>query len=139
MEEGKLSPVLDGHPSLRMPSPLITRRTRTQSTSDRGMRNPDQSGTIVSFCRTKGHGFIRPDEPRPGEPLIFVHVSDVEGEYIPVKEDRVTFRLCQIPPKMERSQAIHVRIINFCHTKHHKWNDPPSAEEKTEDSATFVN
>lgn len=140
MEDGgKLSPVLEG---LRMPSPLITRRTRTLSTSERGMRNPDQSGTIISFCRTKGHGFIKPDKPAgTGGDHIFCHVSDVEGEFIPLKEDRVTFRVCAIPPKMDRFQAIHVRIVNFSHAKHHKWNEPPSAEERREEQedATFVN
>jgi len=121
-----------------MPSPLITRRTRTLSTSERAMNNPESTGTIVSFCRTKGHGFVRPDGAKKEDPLIFIHVSDVEGEYIPIKEDRVTYRMCPIPPKMERHQAIHVRIVNFCHTKHHKWSEPPTAEEKL-DTTTFVN
>ena len=76
----------------------------------------------------------------PPCPLTLPLPRSVEGEYIPLKEDRVTFRLCPIPPKMDRYQAIHVRIVNFSHAKHHKWNEPPSAEEREEQNdATFVN
>jgi cold shock CspA family protein len=42
--------------------------------SDRAMRNPVVSGTIKSFSRTKGHGFITPKEE--GADDIFVHISE---------------------------------------------------------------
>lgn len=37
--------------------------------------------------------------------------------------DEVKYRLCIIPPKYEKHQAVHCQIINFCETKHKKWED----------------
>lgn len=36
--------------------------------------NPEVKGTIKSFCRAKGHGFITPEDD-PDEEL-FVHISE---------------------------------------------------------------
>ncbi|XP_076041038.1 cold shock domain-containing protein CG9705 [Oratosquilla oratoria] len=110
---------------LSLPSPIITRRTRTKSTSDIAFNNPEVKGKIKSFCRTKGHGFITPE----GETNdIFVHISDIEGEYIPLEGDEVSYKLCPIPPKREKCQATHVRIINFTPEVHHRWDCSPSEE-----------
>ncbi|KAG5679376.1 hypothetical protein PVAND_008945 [Polypedilum vanderplanki] len=101
-----------------MPSPIITRRTRTASTCDRAMRNPLISGTVKSFSRSKGHGFITPKE---GGEDIFVHISDIEGEYMPLPGDEVVYRMCAIPPKYEKFQAIHVQITNLTPEVHTRW------------------
>lgn len=105
---------------LQLPSPIITRRTRTASTSDRAMRNPIEEGKVRSFSRSKGHGFI---EPASGGDDIFVHISDVEGEYVPLPGDEVSYRLCFIPPKFEKTQAIHVQITHLTPEKHCKWEE----------------
>ena len=46
-----------------------------------------QEGTVSYFCRSRGHGYIRGDES--GEEH-FVHVSDIESEFVPMKEDKVS-------------------------------------------------
>ena len=48
------------------------------------------------FCRSRGHGYILGQDN--GEEH-FVHVSDVEGEFVPMKDDKVLWfilrlRLC---------------------------------------------
>lgn len=80
-----------------------------------------ETGKVKSFCRSKGHGFITRDED--GQDL-FVHISDIEGEYVPLPGDEVQYKLCPIPPKFEKNQAIHVNIINFTPEVHLKWDCP---------------
>ncbi|GLV45064.1 uncharacterized protein CBL_14363 [Carabus blaptoides fortunei] len=106
---------------LQLPSPIITKRTRTASTSERAFEHPETSGTIRLFCREKGHGFITPAE---GGEDTFVHISDIEGEYIPLPGDKVKYRLCPIPPKFEKYQAVHVHIVNLTPEVHQKWDTP---------------
>ncbi|KAL7638253.1 UNVERIFIED_CONTAM: hypothetical protein RMT77_010817 [Armadillidium vulgare] len=122
MSYNPLSPD-DHHSFLQLPSPIITRRTRTNSTCEIAKNNPEVKGKIKYFCRQKGHGFIAPDE---GSPDLFVHISDIEGEYVPLKGDEVTYRLCPIPPKREKFQATHVKIINFTPEVHQRWDCPPN-------------
>ncbi|MPC45351.1 Cold shock domain-containing protein [Portunus trituberculatus] len=133
---------------LLIPSPIVTRRTRTKSTSDIAISNPEVKGKVKFFCRAKGHGFIIPDD---GTEDLFLHISDIEehfpltlchshhltpspypltllpsysieGEYVPQEGDEVTYRLCPIPPKREKFQATHVRIVNFTPEVHHRWD-----------------
>merc|ERR1719376_1268679 len=91
---------------LTLPSPIITRRNRTKSTCEIALANPEVMGTIKSFCRQKGHGFISPQD---GSTDLFVHISDVDGEYVPQTGDEVRYRLCPIPPKCDKMQATHVQ------------------------------
>ncbi len=42
-----------------------------------------------------------------------MHISDIEGEYIPRKGDKVKFRLCPMPPKFDKFQAVHIQIVDF--------------------------
>lgn len=110
---------------LQLPSPIITRRTRTASTSARALANPIETGIVKSFSRGKGHGFIA---PHTGGEDLFVHISDIEGEYVPMPGDEVRFRLCIVPPKNEKHQAVHCEIINFCPKKHKRWEEPCTEE-----------
>lgn len=55
----------------------------------------------------------------------------IEGEYIPLPGDEVKYRLCPIPPKYEKNQAINVHIINLTPEVHLRW-DCPVSEEETE-------
>ncbi|XP_071525674.1 cold shock domain-containing protein CG9705-like [Panulirus ornatus] len=111
---------------LQIPSPIITRRNRTKSTTDIANSNPDVKGKVKYFCRSKGHGFITPDD---GADDLFLHISDIEGEYVPQEGDEVTYRLCPIPPKREKYQATHVRIINFTPEVHHRWDCKPDEDQ----------
>ncbi|XP_056389701.1 calcium-regulated heat-stable protein 1 [Hyla sarda] len=103
-----------------MPSPLPTRRTRTFSATVRASEGPVYKGVCKSFCRSKGHGFITPED---GGADIFVHISDIEGEYVPVEGDEVTYKVCSIPPKHEKKQAVEVVITHLAPgTKHETWS-----------------
>uniref|UniRef100_A0A6A7FZ68 Cold shock domain-containing protein CG9705-like n=2 Tax=Hirondellea gigas TaxID=1518452 RepID=A0A6A7FZ68_9CRUS len=116
----------DSGVKLQLPSPIVTRRTRTLSTNQIALSNPQVMGKIKSFCRAKGHGFVTPLD---GTVDIFVHISDVEGEYIPREGDEVRYRLCPIPPKREKMQATHMQIINFTPEVHLKWDCATSEDE----------
>ncbi|KOB79082.1 Tyramine beta hydroxylase, partial [Operophtera brumata] len=50
--------------------------------------------------------------------------STVEGEYVPLPGDEVIYRLCPIPPKFEKNQAVHVCIMHLIPEKHLKWDEP---------------
>lgn len=103
-----------------IPSPLPTRRTRTFSATLKASEQPVSKGVCKCFCRSKGHGFITPAD---GGPDIFVHISDIEGEYVPVEGDEVTYKLCTIPPKHEKKQAVDVVITHIKPgTKHETWS-----------------
>lgn len=38
------------------------------------MNNPEETGKVKYFCRSRGHGFITPDN---GSPDVFVHISEL--------------------------------------------------------------
>ncbi|KAJ8254355.1 hypothetical protein COCON_G00209670 [Conger conger] len=102
-----------------LPSPLPTKRTRTYSATARAISGPVFRGVCLSFSRSQGHGFIRPSN---GGEDIFVHISDIEGEYVPVEGDEVTYKVCPIPPKKLKMQAVEVTITHLNPgTKHETW------------------
>ena len=79
------SPGSPGVPQgLMLPDIIITRRTRTISMNGR-IEEDIHEGTVRFFCRSKGHGFLRDDV---GEEH-FVHVSDIESDFVPMKGDKV--------------------------------------------------
>ncbi|CAH8870391.1 unnamed protein product [Trichobilharzia szidati] len=49
-------------PHLVIPSPIFHKRNRTKSQSENALSGECGRGVIVSFCRQKGHGFIKPDD-----------------------------------------------------------------------------
>ncbi|XP_075421427.1 calcium-regulated heat-stable protein 1 [Ascaphus truei] len=103
-----------------IPSPLPTRRTRTVSATVRASEGPVYRGVCKCFSRSKGHGFITPAD---GGTDIFLHISDIEGEYVPAEGDEVTYKICTIPPKHEKHQAIDVVITHLAPgTKHETWS-----------------
>nr|XP_033785267.1 cold shock domain-containing protein C2 isoform X1 [Geotrypetes seraphini] len=102
-----------------LPSPLPTKRTRTFSATARASAGPIYKGTCKQFSRSQGHGFITPEN---GSEDIFVHISDIEGEYVPVEGDEVSYKMCPIPPKNQKFQAVEVVITHLApHTKHETW------------------
>ncbi|CAG5897354.1 calcium-regulated heat-stable protein 1 isoform 1-T2 [Menidia menidia] len=102
-----------------IPSPLPTRRNRTYSATARASEGPSFKGVCKCFSRSKGHGFITPSD---GGNDIFVHISDIEGEYVPVEGDELSYKICSIPPKMEKVQAVDVTITHLKPgTKHETW------------------
>ncbi|XP_061764945.1 cold shock domain-containing protein C2a [Nerophis ophidion] len=103
-----------------LPSPLPTKRTRTYSATVRAKSGPVFKGVCKKFSRSQGHGFIRPSH---GGEDIFVHVSDIEGEYVPVEGDEVTYKVCAVPPKNQKIQAVEVVITHLNPgTKHETWS-----------------
>ncbi|KAL0992558.1 hypothetical protein UPYG_G00094920 [Umbra pygmaea] len=102
-----------------IPSPLPTRRTRTSSATARASEGPTFHGVCKCFSRSKGHGFITPSD---GGSDIFVHISDIEGEYVPMEGDEVSYKVCSIPPKYQKVQAVDVTITHLKPgTKHETW------------------
>jgi len=109
--------------SMHPPSPLPTKRDRRASVSERAAKGPCNYGTVKFFCRQKGFGYITPTE---GGDDIFVHVSDVDGEFCPHEGDEVSFKMCPLPPKFEKVQAVHVVIKNLNPgVRHERWDQPP--------------
>ncbi|XP_030631678.1 cold shock domain-containing protein C2a [Chanos chanos] len=103
-----------------LPSPLPTKRNRTYSATVRARSGPVFKGVCKNFSRSQGHGFIRPSN---GGEDIFVHISDIEGEYVPVEGDEVTYKVCPIPPKNQKIQAVEVVITHLTPgTKHETWS-----------------
>lgn len=51
-------------------------------------------------------------------------LNSIEGEYIPLPGDEVVYRMCSIPPKFEKYQAIHVQITNLTPEVHTRWESP---------------
>ncbi|XP_060945535.1 calcium-regulated heat-stable protein 1 [Limanda limanda] len=103
-----------------IPSPLPTRRNRTCSATARASEGPVFAGVCKCFSRSKGHGFITPSD---GGKDIFVHISDIEGEYVPVEGDEVSYKVCSIPPKFEKVQAVEVTITHLNPgSKHETWS-----------------
>ncbi|XP_069766165.1 cold shock domain-containing protein C2-like [Narcine bancroftii] len=103
-----------------LPSPLPTKRTRTYSASARATLGPISKGKCKCFSRSQGHGFITPSD---GTEDIFVHISDIEGEYVPVEGDEVTYKVCAVPPKNVKYQAVEVVITHLAPgTKHETWS-----------------
>ncbi|KAM9392987.1 cold shock domain-containing protein C2 isoform 1-T2 [Pholidichthys leucotaenia] len=114
-EEGKAKPLPDD-----LLSPLPTKRTRTYSATARAQAGPVFMGVCKNFSRSQGHGFIQPSD---GGEEIFVHISDIEGEYVPVEGDEVTYKVCKIPPKNLKVQAVEVKITHLNPgTKHETWS-----------------
>jgi len=119
-------------------STLLPRRIRTASVCER-IKEGTQSGTVTYFCKSKGHGFIRPNDYQPergetersrgGTGEHFVHVSDVESDFVPLKGDQVSYRLCPVPPKFERCQAVTVTITKMVDSPHKRWDTPETPED----------
>lgn len=50
-------------------------------------------------------------------------LRSIEGEYVPVAGDEVTYKMCTIPPKNEKLQAVEVVITHLAPgTKHETWS-----------------
>ena len=58
------------------------------------MANGNQNGTSVSIP-------------------VFMHISDIEGEYIPRKGDRVRYQTCPMPPRFDKPQVIVLRKLDY--------------------------
>uniref|UniRef100_A0A803SPJ9 Calcium regulated heat stable protein 1 n=1 Tax=Anolis carolinensis TaxID=28377 RepID=A0A803SPJ9_ANOCA len=92
-------------------------------TASRASEGPTYKGVCKCFSRAKGHGFITPEE---GGLDVFVHISDIEGEYVPVAGDEMTYKLTTVPPKNDRLQAVEVVITHLAPgTKHETWSGLP--------------
>lgn len=147
------SPGSPGVPQgLMLPDIIITRRTRTLSMNGR-IEEDVHEGTVRFFCRSKGHGFIDDDMATATADAknhvtngnnsshgvnvsipVFMHISDIEGEYIPRKGDRVRYQTCPMPPRFDKPQAVHIQIIDFTPEVHHRWCDKETPEELAEDA-----
>lgn len=116
----------DAPSSTFLQRPVRAKRNRTISESERIMAGPSFKGIVAEFCRQKGHGFITPCD---GAEKLFFHISDIEGELVPMAGDEVTYKLFPIPPKNLKHSAAHVNIVHLRDdTPHQKWDSrlPPT-------------
>ena len=44
-----------------LPEVIVTRRTRTESLCGK-IESDVETGTVKYFCRSRGHGFVKPDQ-----------------------------------------------------------------------------
>ncbi|KAL7668274.1 hypothetical protein ACOME3_008982 [Neoechinorhynchus agilis] len=108
------------------PSPVPSRRLRTISACQRAAAGPDFTGVIDSFSREKGHGWISTKvEGDSGgrREKIFLHISDIEGDWVPRIGDIVTFKKHPMPPRNEKLQAVHVRFVHLKPGNRECWDD----------------
>lgn len=63
-----------------------------------------------------------------------MHISDIEGEFIPRKGDRVSYQVCPMPPRFDKPQGVHIKIIDFTPEVHKKWSEKETPEELQEDA-----
>ena len=57
--------------------------------------------------------------------IIIFYTCSIDGEYVPKEGDEVTYKVCKIPPKMEKVQAVHVKITHLVEgTTHETWDQP---------------
>jgi len=110
-----------------------TSRSRTISTSSETIHQ----GIIKKFSRTKGHGFIQqvykndesrnstsnapnsnfntptgptPPQPKIAQPMVYFHVSDIQGNLVPKENDECSFRIAFLPPR-DNEKAIEVKLL----------------------------
>ncbi|XP_052774303.1 calcium-regulated heat-stable protein 1-like [Mya arenaria] len=117
---GRESPQSPAHNKFLLPSPIPTRRNRTYSQSERALKSMSYKGKVKSFCREKGHGFIVREDNKE---IMFVHISDIEGEYVPKENDDVSFKLVPMPLNPAKQQAVHVKITHLAPgVSHETWS-----------------
>ena len=57
------------------------------------------------------------------ESLSLLLSSSIEGEQVPVEGDQVSYKICSIPPKHEKIQAVEVTITHLNPgSKHETWS-----------------
>ncbi len=118
-------------PNSALPDVIVTRRSRSDSVCGRILEE-EESGRVKYFCRSRGHGFVVPEGQ---DEEIFMHISDIEGEFVPREGDTVSYRLCPIPPRFDRFQAVHVHIVRFSpdddgeKRPRRRWETPETPEE----------
>lgn len=56
-------------------------------------------------------------------PTLVSDAPSIEGEYVPVEGDEVTYKMCPIPPKNQKFQAVEVVLTQLVpHTPHETWS-----------------
>ena len=69
---------------------------------------------------------------------VFMHISDIEGEYCPRKGDRVRYLVCPMPPRFDKPQGVCIKIIDFTPEVHKKWAEKETPEELAEDRLAII-
>ena len=58
---------------------------------------------------------------------MFLHISDIEGEWCPAPGDLVTYKRILVPPKLQSFQATHVRYLHLKDgVPHEHWETTPN-------------
>lgn len=79
--------------------------------SDKIWQGSEQELTAYSYCTVNEH--------LNHESIYF----SIEGEYVPVEGDEVTYKVSRIPPKNLKIQAVEVKIVHLNPgTKHETWS-----------------
>jgi hypothetical protein len=62
-----------------------------------------------------------------------MHISDIEGDWVPKAGDEVTYKRVLVPPKNEKFAAVHVHIVHQVPAKHEKWDNEALARPTDDD------
>ena len=55
--------------------------------------------------------------------ISFFSYGSIDGDFVPKEDDEVDYKLCHIPPKMEKVQAVHVVITKpAAGIEHETWD-----------------
>ena len=67
--------------------------------------------------------------------LLSCCLPSIDGEWVPLEGDEVTYKQVHIPPKNEKLQAVHVVITHLKPGVHHeRWDSPVAVDpEKPHD------
>ncbi|CAF3267818.1 unnamed protein product [Rotaria socialis] len=122
MSNSSSSASLSSRSGDHLPHPVIPKRERTLSQCERALQSPSYEGVITEFCREKGHGYIQPKD-NPSQ-QIFAHVSDIDDDYVPRVGDSVSFKKMLMPPKNEKTMAVHIKLLHLSEgVKHESWEE----------------
>ncbi|XP_041086695.1 calcium-regulated heat-stable protein 1-like isoform X2 [Polyodon spathula] len=91
-----------------------------QSPLSPGSLQLPECGHTRERCPSPTRGFLIPSPLPTRRSRTY---SAIEGEYVPVEGDEVSYKLCSIPPKMAKVQAVEVTITHLAPgTKHETWS-----------------
>ncbi|VDP52609.1 unnamed protein product [Schistosoma margrebowiei] len=110
----------------RLNSPITKASKSIQCSIDKPTTNSVEIHCdILSVIKNDDFSFVHDENSKLiAQFAIHNKLSSIDGEYVPIEGDVVEYRKMLIPPKNEKYQAVHVRIVNLSSEKHKTWDEP---------------